>query len=64
MTGGLGFIGSAVVRRLVAAAVGRHPTVSLSEGLASTIDWHLEHQDWMTAVLDDRYDLERLRGTI
>ncbi len=38
------------------------PTVPFGAGLAATVDWYLEHRDWVEAVLDDRYDLERLGG--
>jgi len=44
--------------------LGWEPAVSFAEGLAATIDWYLENQDWTQAVLEDRYDLERLGDVI
>ncbi|HET7266908.1 MAG TPA: dTDP-glucose 4,6-dehydratase, partial [Oleiagrimonas sp.] len=36
------------------------PTESFDSGMARTVDWYLEHQDWVTRVLDGSYRLERL----
>lgn len=31
------------------------PEVSLSEGIASTVDWYLRHENWWQAILDGDY---------
>ena len=33
---------------------------SFESGLARTVDWYLEHQDWVGRVLDGSYRLERI----
>jgi dTDP-glucose 4,6-dehydratase len=33
---------------------------SFESGLARTVDWYLEHQDWVSRVLDGSYRMERL----
>ena len=33
---------------------------SFESGLAQTVDWYLEHQDWVRRVLDGSYRMERL----
>ncbi|HET7269011.1 MAG TPA: dTDP-glucose 4,6-dehydratase [Oleiagrimonas sp.] len=40
--------------------LGWAPTESFDSGMARTVDWYLEHQDWVTRVLDGSYRLERL----
>ena len=40
--------------------LGWAPTVSFEQGLAATVDWYLEHADWVARVLDGRYRLERI----
>jgi dTDP-glucose 4,6-dehydratase len=35
---------------------------SFESGLARTVDWYLEHQDWVRRVLDGSYRMERLGG--
>ena len=33
------------------------------QGIAITVDWYLEHQDWVKRVLDGSYRLERIGVT-
>jgi dTDP-glucose 4,6-dehydratase len=40
--------------------LGWAPTVSFEEGLAHTIDWYLDHADWIGKILDGSYRLERI----
>ncbi|HEY6942594.1 dTDP-glucose 4,6-dehydratase [Dokdonella sp.] len=40
--------------------LGWRPTESFESGLARTIDWYLDHQDWVGRVLDGSYRMERL----
>jgi dTDP-glucose 4,6-dehydratase len=42
--------------------LGWAPSVSFEEGIARTVDWYLEHQDWVGRVLDGSYRLERIGG--
>ncbi|MEO5623044.1 MAG: GDP-mannose 4,6-dehydratase, partial [Dokdonella sp.] len=39
----------------------RH-TESFETGLARTVDWYLQHQDWVLRVLDGSYRMQRLGG--
>jgi len=36
------------------------PTVSFEQGIELTIQWYLDHQDWVQHVLDGSYRLERI----
>ncbi len=36
------------------------PTVDFEQGMARTVDWYLQHQDWVRRVLDGSYRLERI----
>lgn len=36
------------------------PAVPFEEGLRSTVQWYLQHRDWLDDVTRGRYDLERL----
>ena len=36
------------------------PRHGFAEGLALTVDWYLDHQDWVQRVLDGSYRLERI----
>ena len=45
-------------------ALERPPLVAhrLEQGIADTVDWYLDHQDWVQRVLDGSYRLERIGG--
>ena len=38
------------------------PKYDFERGIAETIDWYLNHQDWVQRVLDGSYRLERIGG--
>ena len=40
--------------------LGWRPTVTFEQGIAQTVDWYLQHQDWVSRVLDGSYRLERI----
>jgi len=40
--------------------LGWAPTVTFEEGIAITVDWYLENQQWVKRVLDGSYRLERI----
>ncbi|MFT4199003.1 MAG: dTDP-glucose 4,6-dehydratase [Pseudoxanthomonas sp.] len=40
--------------------LGWAPRHSFEQGLASTVDWYLSHQDWVDGVLDGSYRLQRI----
>jgi len=40
--------------------LGWQPAHSFGQGIADTVDWYLEHQDWVQRVLDGSYRLERI----
>jgi dTDP-glucose 4,6-dehydratase len=40
--------------------LGWAPAHSFEQGIADTVDWYLEHQDWVRRVLDGSYRLERI----
>jgi dTDP-glucose 4,6-dehydratase len=40
--------------------LGWAPAHSFGQGIADTVDWYLEHQDWVRRVLDGSYRLERI----
>ena len=40
--------------------LGWRQTESFESGIARTLDWYLDHQDWVTRVLDGSYRMERL----
>ena len=40
--------------------LGWTPRESFASGLAKTVDWYLSHRDWWEAILDERYDGNRL----
>ncbi len=40
--------------------LGWRPTVDFEQGMARTVDWYLQHQDWVRRVLDGSYRLERI----
>jgi len=40
--------------------LGWRQSESLESGLARTVDWYLDHQDWVGRVLDGSYRMERL----
>lgn len=40
--------------------LGWRPQVDFETGLARTVDWYLENQDWVARVLDGSYRMERL----
>jgi dTDP-glucose 4,6-dehydratase len=42
--------------------LGWKPAHSFEQGIADTVDWYLEHQDWVGRVLDGSYRLERIGG--
>ena len=41
-------------------ALGWEPKHSFEQGIATTVDWYLQHQDWVNRVLDGSYRLERI----
>ena len=42
--------------------LGWAPAHSFEQGIADTVDWYLDHQDWVQRVLDGSYRLERIGG--
>ena len=42
--------------------LGWEPKYTFEQGIATTVDWYLEHQDWVQRVLDGSYRLERIGG--
>ena len=40
--------------------LGWAPAHSFERGMAETVDWYLDHQDWVGRVLDGSYRLERI----
>ncbi len=40
--------------------LGWKPSESFESGIARTVDWYLDHQDWIGRVLDGSYRMERL----
>jgi dTDP-glucose 4,6-dehydratase len=44
------------------AELGWAPAHSFEQGIADTVDWYLDHQDWVGRVLDGSYRLERIGG--
>jgi dTDP-glucose 4,6-dehydratase len=42
--------------------LGWRQTESFESGLARSVDWYLDHQDWVRRVLDGSYRMERLGG--
>ena len=40
--------------------LGWRPAHSFQQGIADTVDWYLDHQDWVGRVLDGSYRLERI----
>lgn len=40
--------------------LGWEPAYTFERGIAETIDWYLENQDWVNRVLDGSYRLERI----
>ena len=40
--------------------LGWKPAHSFERGMAETVDWYLDHQDWVGRVLDGTYRLERI----
>ena len=40
--------------------IGWQATLSFEQGIEKTIDWYLNHQDWVQRVLDGSYRLERI----
>ncbi len=42
--------------------LGWAPAHSFGQGIADTVDWYLDHQDWVQRVLDGSYRLERIGG--
>ncbi len=44
----------------ICATLGWRPSVSFEEGLARTVDWYLSHEEWWSAILDSRYEGQRL----
>jgi len=39
----------------IKAEIGWQPSVSFEDGISRTVDWYLEHRDWLTAVIDGSY---------
>ncbi|TBR11150.1 MAG: dTDP-glucose 4,6-dehydratase [Lysobacter sp.] len=44
----------------IANELGWRPTLTFDEGIMRTVDWYLDHQDWVARVLDGSYRLERI----
>jgi dTDP-glucose 4,6-dehydratase len=42
--------------------LGWAPATDFEDGLARTLDWYLDHGDWVRRVLDGSYRLQRLGG--
>ena len=42
--------------------LGWAPAHSFEQGITDTVDWYLDHQDWVQRVLDGSYRLERIGG--
>ena len=42
--------------------LGWKPAHSFEQGIADTVDWYLDNQDWVRRVLDGSYRLERIGG--
>ena len=42
--------------------LGWRPAHSFEQGIADTVDWYLDHQEWVRRVLDGSYRLERIGG--
>ena len=40
--------------------LGWAPSVAFEQGIERTVDWYLEHQPWVSRVLDGSYRLERI----
>ena len=40
--------------------LGWAPAHSFEQGIADTVDWYLDHQDWVQRVLDGSYRMERI----
>ena len=40
--------------------LGWAPTVDFEQGIAATVDWYLDNQDWVQRVLDGSYRMERI----
>jgi dTDP-glucose 4,6-dehydratase len=40
--------------------LGWEPKYSFERGIAQTVDWYLDNQDWVNRVLDGSYRLERI----
>jgi len=40
--------------------LGWEPKHTFDEGIALTVDWYLQHQEWVNAVLDGSYRLQRI----
>ncbi len=40
--------------------LGWKPQHTFEQGIANTVDWYLQHQDWVQRVLDGSYRLERI----
>ncbi len=40
--------------------LGWKPRYTFEQGIGQTVDWYLEHQDWVKRVLDGSYRLERI----
>ena len=43
--------------------LGWEPKYSFERGIAQTVDWYLDNQDWVSRVLDGSYRLERIGVT-
>jgi dTDP-glucose 4,6-dehydratase len=43
--------------------LGWEPKYTFEQGIAATVDWYLDNQDWVQRVLDGSYRLERIGVT-
>ena len=40
--------------------LGFAPVMGLEQGIASTVDWYVENQEWWRPIMEQRYDTKRL----
>jgi dTDP-glucose 4,6-dehydratase len=40
--------------------LGWTPSLTFEQGIAATVDWYLDHQEWTSRVIDGSYRMERL----
>ncbi len=45
----------AIDSRRIREELGYRPVIDLEDGLSTTLDWYLDHEDWWRAVMDQSY---------